>query len=286
MADRGAPAELGGAELIVLADDEAVAREAARRTLAVLGAAIEDRGVAHLALTGGSSAVPLYRALADPAHRAAIDWSRVHLWWGDERFVPIDHPESNAGMIYRVLLAMPALAAESGSGAQGIDVAAGDVPGVPVEPANVHPVEVEETFSDSEPVELAAQLYAAELTRNVLLAHGGVPRFDVLLTGVGPDGHMLSIFPGSAALAADAPIAMAIPAPDHVDPKLPRVTLSARVLPAAGLVLVMASGAAKADILARVLGPEHDPARWPAQAALLPNAVWLLDTAAAAGGRA
>ena len=278
----GGSVELGGAELVVLADAEAIAREAARRTVAALAAAIETRGVAHIALTGGSSAVPLYRELADPARRAALDWARVHLWWGDERFVPIDHPDSNAGLAYRVLLAMPARAAESGSGAQGIDVDAGDVPGLLVDPANVHPIEVEETLSDSQPVELAAQLYAENLTRNVLQARGGVPRFDVLLAGVGVDGHVLSIFPGSPALASDAPVVLALPAPDHVEPKLPRVTLSARVLPVAGTVLVMAGGSGKSEIVAQVLGAERDPGRWPAQSALLPNAVWLIDEAAAA----
>lgn len=260
----GSP-ELGGAQLVVLADAEAVAREAARRTLAALGAAISARGAAHIALTGGSSAEPLYRELADPARRTALDWSRVHLWWGDERFVPIDHPDSNTGMAYRLLLA---------GGAES---------GIPIDPQHIHPVEVDETTGDSEPVDLAAQLYAAELTRHVPLARGGVPRFDVLLTGLGPDGHLMSIFPGSPALAADAPIAMAIPAPVHVAPKLPRVTLSARVLGVAGTVLMMVSGDAKSEIVARVLGPVHDPALWPAQSALLPNAVWLLDEAAAAG---
>jgi 6-phosphogluconolactonase len=209
-------------------------------------------------------AAPLYRELAAPAHRAAVNWARVHLWWGDERFVPIDNPASNAGLAYRELL-----------GAEG-------APGLPIEPAHVHPVEVEETLSDDRPSELSAQLYVEELTRQVLQGRGGVPRFDVLLTGLGPDGHILSIFPGSPALAADAPTALAIPAPDHVEPRLARVTLSARVLPAAGLVLVMAAGAAKADIVARVLGSPRDAERWPAQSALLHNAAWLIDEAAAA----
>jgi 6-phosphogluconolactonase/glucosamine-6-phosphate isomerase/deaminase len=92
----------------------------------------------------------------------------------------------------------------------------------------------------------------------------------------------MSIFPGSPALAPGAPIVLAIAAPDDIEPKLPRVTLSARVLPAAGSVLVMAAGEAKADIVASALGAESDPARWPAQSALLPNATWLLDQAAAA----
>jgi 6-phosphogluconolactonase len=131
-------------------------------------------------------------------------------------------------------------------------------------------------------VDLAAQRYADDLDRHVPSARGGVPRFDVLLSGLGPDGHMMSIFPGSPALAPDAPIALAIPAPVHVEPKLPRVTLSARVLAQAGSVLMMSTGASKAEIVASVLGDKSEPSRWPAQSALLANATWLLDVAAAA----
>lgn len=257
---------LDGAQIVVLEDAEAVAREAARRTLRVLGDAVAQRGAAHLALTGGSSAVPYLRGLRSEEGRAALDWSRVHLWWVDERFVSIDNPESNAGNAYRLLLQ----AGES-------------EPALPIDPANVHPVEVEETLGDSEPVDLAAELYARELARYVPLGRGGVPVLDVLLTGVGPDGHIFSLFPNSPGLAHDAPIVLGVPAPEHVEPHIARVTLSARVLPPARLVLVMSSGAGKSEILAQVLGDDRDVARWPAQAALLPNAVWLLDRAAAAG---
>jgi 6-phosphogluconolactonase len=259
-------APYGGAEIVVLDGAAAVAREAARRTVATLAAAVNERHVAHIALTGGSTAAPLYRELAAPANHAALDWSRVHLWWTDERFVPSDHPDSNAGLAYAQLL---------GGGEESAASA------LPIDPANVHPVPVEEALSDDDPVALAAQRYAEELTRHILLARGGVPRFDVLLSGLGPDGHVLSIFPDSPALADDAPIALAITAPDHVEPHIARVTLSAKSIADAGSVLVMATGAGKADIVASVLGSERDVNRWPAQSALLPNAVWLLDRAAA-----
>jgi 6-phosphogluconolactonase len=264
------PAPRGGAKIVVLAGAAQVAREAARRTTVALAAAIDERHVAHIALTGGSTAGPLYRELAAPEHRAALDWSRVHLWWGDERFVPSDHPDSNAGLCYRELL---------GTG----DGAGGGAPALAIDPANVHPVPVEEALSDDDPVELAAQRYAEELTRHILLARGGVPRFDVILSGLGPDGHVLSIFPASPALAADAPIALAVAAPEHVQPHIARVTLSARVIGDAENVIVMATGADKAAIVASVLGGERDPDRWPAQSALLPSAVWLLDAEAASG---
>lgn len=207
----------------------------------------------------------------------------MHLWWGDERFVPIDHPQSNAGVAYSALLAVSEIAGISGDGGQYDDVAAGDIPGVLINPENVHPVEIDEVLGDDQPVELAAQLYERDVTRNLPLARGGVPVFDVILAGVGPDGHIFSLFPGSPGLALDAPIVLSVPAPQHVEPHIARVTLSARVLPVAHLVLVMAAGAAKADVLAQIMGDDRDVARWPAQAALVPNAVWVVDRAAAPG---
>lgn len=268
--------------VLVLDDSGALAREAARRVIAALATAVAERHIAHIALTGGSTAGPLYRELADPQHRTALDWRRVHLWWGDERFVPVDHPDSNAGLAYNILLALPAESGQSGDGAQGNDVTAGDVPGLPIDPQNVHPVPVEEALSDDDPVSLAAQRYAEELTRHMLLAKGGVPRFDVVLSGLGPDGHVLSIFPGSPALNDDAPIVLAIPAPTHVEPHIARVTLSAKSLAEAALVLIMSAGSAKSGIVATVLGDKVDAEQWPAQIARTPNAVWLLDRAAAA----
>jgi 6-phosphogluconolactonase len=263
-------------QIIVLDDQDAVASEAASRIVGALSAAVAERGAAHLGLTGGSSAIPLFVALRSEPSRSALDWSKVHLWWVDDRFVPNDHPESNAGSAYRLLL--------------GVSQDPSEAMALPVDPAHVHPVEVDESLSDDEPVQLAAQRYEREMNRFVPLGHGGVPMFDVLLTGIGPDGHIFSLFPGSPGLEPDAPVVMAIPAPQHVEPHIDRVTLSARVLPVAGLVLVMSTGAGKAAMLANVLGPISDVARWPAQAARLPNSVWLLDRAAAAqldaGGQA
>jgi 6-phosphogluconolactonase len=274
----------GGARVVVVDDAQAVARESSRLTVEALGQALADRGVAHIALTGGSSAIPYFEELRGAQYRSAIDWSRVHLWWGDERFVPIDHPQSNAGLAYSLLLAVSEKAGLSGDGGQYDDVAAGDVAGLLIDAENVHPVEVDETLSDDEPVDLAAQLYLRELSRYVPLAKGGVPVFDVILAGIGPDGHTLSLFPGSPGLANDAPIVLGVPAPEHVEPHIARVTLAARVLPAARMVLMMSSGSEKAEILGKVLGDDRDVARWPAQAALLPNATWVLDRAAAPNG--
>lgn len=268
-------------EVVVLADEAAVAGEAARRLTDALGRAIADRGEAHLALTGGSSAVALYRELRRAEWRTAIDWSRVHLWWGDERFVPVDHPDSNIGLAYNLLLELAARAGESGYGAAGADVAAGDLAALPIEPQNVHPYEIDESIGESAPAELAASRYVAELER-YLPAVGELPGFDVILLGVGTDGHILSIFPNSRALRSKQ-LVVPVPAPQHIGPHHPRVSLHPRLLAAAGRLIIMVAGADKAEMLANVFGSKRDRQRWPAQMALLPNAVWLIDKGAAGG---
>ena len=91
-------------EILVLPDPEALAEASADRVVGLLGADVDERGLAHVALTGGSTAAALYRRLAAPARRDAIDWSRLELWWGDERCVPPEDPASNAGLALGILL--------------------------------------------------------------------------------------------------------------------------------------------------------------------------------------
>ena len=269
-------------EVVVLEGPPEVAREAARRLVAALDRAIGGRGEAQVALTGGSSALELYRELVEPAWRRAVAWEKVHLWWGDERFVPVDHPDSNIGLAYRMLLAMPARSGASGDGAQGVDVTAGDVPGLPIRAENVHPFEVHEALSESDPGDLVAQRYAEEMASTLPRGRGGLPAFDVMLLGVGEDGHILSVFPDSEALGADGPLAAFVAAPRHIEPRHPRITLNPRLIKAAGTVIVMVTGEDKAEVVAEVLVGRRDPHRLPAQLAVRANAVWLLDQAAAA----
>jgi 6-phosphogluconolactonase len=272
----------GGAEVVVTADPAALAREAARRLTDALGSAIEARGAAHLALTGGSSATTLYRELA-ANWRDAIDWRRVHLWWGDERFVPVDHPESNIGMSYASLLQASARSGMSGVGGQGADVTAGDMPGLDVHAENIHPLEIDEAMSETDAAGLVAQRYAEELEQRLPHDASGMPAFDVILLGVGDDGHIMSVFPGSPALEPDAPLVLPIPAPDHIGPHLPRITLNPSLLRAAGQIIVMIPGEGKAEIVSRIMrDPGADVASLPSRLALRPNAVWLLDEEAAA----
>jgi 6-phosphogluconolactonase len=271
----------GEPTIVVLEDPRAIAQDAASRIAVAVERAVRDRGVAHISLTGGSSAVALYHALGDSPWREVIPWMQVHLWWGDERFVPLDHPESCANLAFSVLLRTDARSGQSGYGTSGVDVIAGTDPGVPVPVEHVHPIPMSEAIDGDLELDWVAEQYAAEVRSLVPLDEDGTPVFDVVLLGLGSDGHILSVFPDSPALAPDAPLAMAIPAPTHIKPHLRRVTLSPKIVPAARLVLVMIPGDAKAQILAEVLGGEREVHRWPAEIARCQNAVWLADRAAA-----
>ncbi len=128
---------------------------------------------------------------------------------------------------------------------------------------------------------VAAAAYAAALGALVPMVDG-VPSFDLLLLGMGPDGHVLSVFPDSPALLAGAPLVLPIPAPTHIGPAWPRVTLAPAIIGAARSVLLIAGGAAKAPTVIDVLGPVWDPMRLPAQLCRIDAATWLLDPDSAA----
>jgi 6-phosphogluconolactonase len=268
-------------EVFVLDDQDAVARAAAAHLVERLNHAIAERGEAHLVLTGGSSAAGLYHELA-ARQRHAVDWSRVHLWWGDERFVPVDHPESNIGLAYAILLGIGQRSSASGVGGQAVDTAAGDVPVVPIHAENVHPFQIDEALSESDAASLVAERYAEEIGELVPRDRGALPAFDVILLGVGPDAHIMSAFPGSAAFEPGASLVLAVPAPDHVGPHLPRVTMNPRLLEFAHSVIVMAAGEGKAEAVHRALAGDEDFIDVPARLAARPNASWFLDRAAAA----
>jgi 6-phosphogluconolactonase len=259
-------------ELVVVDSPDEAASSAAERIATVLADAMARRGRADWATTGGSSVVGIYRRLVAEPLRDAVPWPAVHVWWGDDRFVPRDHPLSNVKPLDDILL---------GIGLTEEGVAGGEAPGVPLAVEHLHPFRTTEAIGESRGAAWCAADLAKELAGAHLPMAGSSPIFDLLLLGVGADGHLLSVFPGSAALGAGE-LALAIPAPGHIEPHVERVTLNPAVVGAARQVLVVATGASKAPVLREVFGETHDPARWPAQLARRTGATWILDIAAAA----
>jgi 6-phosphogluconolactonase len=268
-----------GPEIVVLPTAEAVTASAAERTAATLAESIAARGVAHWVTTGGSAAPGIYRRLGADPLRASVEWPRVHVWWGDDRYVPPDHPDSNVFPFEEILMG-PRMT-EAGSGSITFAGPSRSDFGVPLPVANLHPVPTAEAIGHARGAAWAAARYAEDLAElGPARDADGWPMFDLVILGVGPDGHVLSVFPGSPAWDETA-LAIAIPAPTHVSPHLERVTLHPRIVTAARSVLVVSTGSSKADALAAALaGGDVRPV--PAGVARRPGATWLLDTAAAA----
>jgi 6-phosphogluconolactonase len=262
-------------------DADATARAAAEEIADALRAAVQARGRADWATTGGSTPVGVYGALAAAPLRDAVPWAGVHVWWGDDRYVPRDHPLSNVLPLDQVLVSAAAHAGLSGTGADGVDVERGVEPGVALPVANIHAPRMADAIARSS-LDWAVEDYDRQLREaGPVPGASGFPTFDVVFLGIGPDGHVLSVFPGSPLLDSGAWVA-AVPAPTHVDPHVARLSLNPGILHAARLVVVVAHGGGKAGILADVLGGEREVRRWPAQLARREGAVWFIDSAAAA----
>jgi 6-phosphogluconolactonase len=252
---------MSGPAVIVSPDRDGIAARALDLLIEGLRAGTRDRGAAHLALTGGSSAAALFAAFRDDPRARRIEWSRVHVWQGDERFVPPEHADSNWAGACRDWLDTPAAAA--------------------ISDGQRHPIPVAEAIAAGADETWAAARYSEELERELPRRADG-PSFDVLLLGVGGDGHILSTFPGTPPIREHRVPALAVAAPTHIEPHLPRVTLAPFLLRSARLIIVMVPGGGKADVVADCFGSPPDPERLPAQLALRPNAVWLLEAASAA----
>jgi 6-phosphogluconolactonase len=190
-----------------------------------------------------------------------MPWAQTQIWFGDDRFVPRADPLSNAAPLDAQLLSPSADGASS-----------------PLSPSAVHPWPT--TAADAP---TAVSTYLAEL-RGAGVPHTprGFPIFDLMLIGIGGDGHCLSVFPGSPLALEGAPVAAGVPAPTHIEPHVPRLSFSLGVLAVAREALALAPGAGKAEALARIFSSATAVVDAPAKAALIPTATWLLDTASAA----
>lgn len=243
------------AELRVFDDLDGLTRGAAEEITKSAEEAIAARGRFTIALSGGDTPKPAYRLLAQEPWRGRIDWSRVHVFWGDDRHVPPDHPESNFGMAHEALLSK-----------------------VPIPPGNVHRMRAEK------PAERAAIDYEWTL-RSAFdlgdLGEGGErPRFDLVLMGIGEDGHTASLFPGSEAVREQRRLVIA---PWVSSLGVYRITLTAPVFNRAALALFLVSGETKAEALKAVLQGDFQPDRFPAQIVRPEDGrlLWLVDRAAA-----
>jgi 6-phosphogluconolactonase len=240
-------------EVLVASSADSLATAAAARAVDTMSTALAARPVAHLVITGGSILEHVLAALAEPG---ALDWSRVHVWWGDERYVPSDSSDRND---------LPALA-------KFLDH-------VPVDPSLVHRMPAADAgFGDD--VDAAADSYAAELAASVPEGTDDVPAFDLVLLGVGPDGHCCSLFPDHPGTHEQDASVIAV----RNSPKPPpiRLSLSFRGLNSANEIWVIASGEGKADAVATAL-TTVDPVHVPSSAAEgRERTVWLVDEDAAA----
>lgn len=235
----------------VYPDHTALMRAAAQHFATIASDAVVMRGKFMVALAGGNTPRDLYLLLAQRWWRTRIPWDKSHIFFGDERCVPAQHPESNYRMVHEALLGKLVLPAE-----------------------NVHRM-----AGELDP-QVAAAAYQQEIVRTFGTTAKAPPRFDLILLGLGSDGHTASLFPGTAALHESEKLVVA----NYVERlKSFRLTLTLPVCNHARYIIFLVAGESKADIVNEVIGaPDRPGSRYPAQL-IRPTdgaALWLLDRAA------
>jgi 6-phosphogluconolactonase len=232
--------------ILITADADALSHAAADRIIEHANAAIADHGTFYLALSGGSTPRHLHQVLADPANRQRIPWDKVHIYFGDERNVPSEHPDSNYRMAMDTLLNK-----------------------VPIPVSQVHAIP-----TGCDDMQDCADQYAELLTS--VPQQSGRPCFDLILLGMGNDGHTASLFPQTAILQERERNVAAV-----FVSKLDswRVSLTYPVLNQAKAIMVLVSGAAKADVLYEVFNEAMH--NYPIQGIRNRNLEWYVDMAAA-----
>ncbi|MEV7276369.1 6-phosphogluconolactonase [Streptomyces sp. NPDC093111] len=243
-------------QLVVHRDKELMAQAAAARLITKIVDAQSARGSASVVLTGGRNGNGLLAALRAAPARDAVDWARLDLWWGDERFLPEGDPERNVTQAREALL-----------------------DSVPLDPARVHAMPASDGPYGND-VEAAAAAYAAELAAAAGPEdRAGVPAFDVLMLGVGPDTHVASLFPELPAVRETERTVVGV----HGAPKPPpiRVSLTLPAIRAAKEVWLLAAGEDKAKAAAIALSGAGEVQAPAAGAYGRSRTLWLLDSAAA-----
>ena len=239
-------------EIRILPDGLAIAKRAAQVFVQAAAAAVRAKGSFNVSLAGGSTPKALYSLLVnDPTLRSQLPWDKIHLFFGDERHVPPDHPDSNFRMATEAMISKS-----------------------PLKPAQVTRIKAE--YPDAE---RAALEYEKALREYFKLKDAEYPRFDLLLVGMGNEGHTLSLFPGTKALHPDGRIVVS-----NWIGKLytERITLTAPAANNAAEIIFMVTGADKACALKAVLEGPFEPEQLPAQLLQPKNGklLWLVDAAA------
>ncbi len=231
-------------------DTDTLSREAADYIVRLANEAIVSHGRFTIALSGGTTPRKLYGMLGDEPYRSQIDWSLVDIFWSDERCVPPDSEESNYWLAQQVLLGK-----------------------VPVPASHIHRMPADAPDRDA-----ASQSYTDEMRR--VFATTGIPSFDLLQLGMGPEGHTASLFPHQASLHEQQRLVMPVSVPK---PPPPRLTFTPPILNAARNVLFLVTGDDKADAVHAVLEGSYNPDVYPAQIVRPPHGevLWMLDTKAA-----
>ncbi len=244
-------------QVVVHRDKELMAKAAAARLITRIVDAQAARGSASVVLTGGRNGNALLAALAGSPARDAVDWARLDLWWGDERLLPEGDPDRNATQARGELL-----------------------DAVPLDPARVHAMPASDGPWGKD-ADAAAESYARELARACgPQDRGGVPAFDVLLLGVGPDTHVASLFPEHPGVRETEATVVGV----HGAPKPPptRVSLTLPAIRQAREVWLLAAGEDKAKAVAMALSGAGEIQAPAAGARGRARTLWLLDRAAAA----
>ena len=246
---------LSETSVVVHADAAVLASAVAARLIVRIIDAQAERGWAGVVLTGGRVASAVLRSIRDLPAADAVDWSRVDLWWGDERFLPAGDPDRNETQAREALL-----------------------DALPLDPARVHAMPASDGPDGDDP-DAAAQRYAAELVAAAGPGHAELPHFDVLMVGVGEDGHVASVFPEHPVGYETGTVAAVRNSPK---PPPVRITLTMPTIRTADEVWLVAAGTEKAASVGMAIsgaGPTQLPA---AGATGVSRTLWLLDRAAAA----
>ena len=242
--------------VVVHRDATLLAAAAAARLVTRLVDVQAARGHAHVVLTGGGVGTATLAALAGAPARDAIDWTALDVWWGDERFLPAGHPDRNATQARAALLDT-----------------------VPLPPERVHEMPPSDGVHGDD-VDAAARWYAEELARAARPEdHADVPSFDVLMLGVGPDGHIASLFPDHPAMYETERTVIGVRGAPKPPPT--RISLTLPAINAAAEVWLLAAGAEKAPAVGLALSGAGELAVPAAGAAGRSHTLWLLDRAAA-----